>query len=606
MHSVILIILLSVLPENLQPWYASCSEGDWGAAAEKAGAVYAADSTDTEALAAMIIATVLEYDLDADAGIAAESFLPDSRSSLTLTALGLLLMSGTDSFLEDAEDQLMGAVLLDENNVLAFYLLGTLKVEYDSMESALQCFNEALSLDPGFQPAQLEAARLYRDNEDYEKALDGFRIIMTSDSYPGLLALADCILLMDRMGEPGELDSLENALMRADSSAWIYLAQEQLGRRPDISLTAAEKAVQISGFGSFSADLARIFLELNEYGTAIHISLNLLENAAADSTEVLEILGVAYHGNHEINRAERIFLTLLDNDPLSLSALLYLGDIAEQEARTEDAVDYYLRILEQDVFNSEARRRLRMIGGDSYYVESTTGTVMGFSAYTAADISIERGNRALLEWGGSASLSYRFDRRGTSADATFGGRSVTWEEIYGLRRDTLNTNRGWARLGFDYWFHDSYYLEASSYWDRQMYTERPWQISSYCAAGWQKWILTWLWFSPKLGFGSVNARWTSGEGEMYTNDLSVFASAGLKYSKPHTFIREAEISGDVYFPPDNPENFISRGSVSLVFRTWSPLYVSIGYNVDYTRAPEISTWEKFNTSFTTSINFNLF
>jgi hypothetical protein len=109
-----------------------------------------------------------------------------------------------------------------------------------------------------------------------------------------------------------------------------------------------------------------------------------------------------------------------------------------------------------------------------------------------------------------------------------------------------------------------------------------------------------------MGLGSVNSRWTSGTGETYANDFSVYAAAGLRYRKPHTFIREAQISGNVYFPPDNPANFISGGSVSLAFRTWSPLYVSIGYIVDYTRAPEISTWKKFNTSFTTSINFDLF
>ncbi len=572
MYHAILIILLSFFPENLQPWYSNCSLGDWGAAAEDAGIIYAADSTDTEALAAMFIATALEYGLDIEAGYTAASFLQDSYSSLTLTALGVLLMSGTDSFLEDAEEQLTISVQQDSNNVLALYLLGTLKAEHDSTGSALHCFNKALSIAPGFQPAQLEAARLYRDEEDYDNALDGFRLIMTSGSSSGLLALADCVLLMENMGEP---DSLE-------------------------------KALQMSSPGYFSIDLARIFLDLNEYERAIFISLDILVNAAADSAEVLEILGTAYYGNNEINRAEEIFLALLEKDPLSLSALMYLGDIAEQEARIEDAVDYYLGILEQDPFNSEARSRLRIIAGDSYNVESTTGTMQGFSASTAADLSIERGNWAFLEWGGSANVSYRFDRRGTSIDAAFGGRSVTWEENYGLRRDTLNTSRGWARLGFDYWFHDSFYIEAASYWDRQMYTERPWQITSYFAAGWQKWILSWFWFSPKLGIGSVNTRWTSGSGEMYANDFSVYASAGLRYRKPHTFIREAELSGDVYFPPDNPENFISRGSISLAFRTWSPLYVRIGYTADYTRAPEISTWKKLNTSFATSINFDLF
>lgn len=603
MYAVMLLTLFTFVPENLQPWYSSCSEGDWGTAAERAEEVLTSDSPDTEILAAVVIALSLEYYPDAD--VAPEFFRIDSLSSLSMTALGAHLMSGTDSFRESAENQLSKSIWLEPNNVLAWYLTGILKTECDSTASALNCFTRVVSLDPDFLPAQLEISRLFRDNEEYDEALDGFRSIMTADSHSGILALAECILLMERTGETADLDSLENILIQSDSSAWIYLAEEQLNRRPDISFAAAEKAASVSGSAILTAGMARVFLELNEYRRAILISRNLLESDSADSAEVLEILGVAYFEDHEINKAEEIFLILLGIDPMSLPALTYLGDIAEQEARTEEAVNYYLSVLELDVYNSKARSRLREIAGDSYDSEFTTGTSRGLSANAAADLSIERGNRALIEWGGSASISYRFDRRGTSFDVAFGGRSVTWEEIFGLTRDTLNTNRGWASLGLDYWLSDSYYVEAASNWDRQMYTERPWQISSYAAIGWQEWMLSWLWFSPKIGLGSVNARWTSGAGEAYINDFSVYAAAGLWYRKPHTFIREAEISGNVYFPPDNPADFISEGSVSLAFRTWSPLYVSLGYNVNYTRTPEISTWKKFNTSFTTSINFNL-
>ncbi len=508
MYAVMLLILFAFVPENLQSWYSSCSEGNWATAAERAEEVLASDSTDTEVLAAIVIASVLENDINTSIDCITEASVSDSLSSLSRAALGGLLMSGTDSLLENAENQLLKSIQLEPENVLAWYLMGILKTECDSTASAMNCFSKVVSLDPDFLPAQLE--------------------------------------------------------------------------------------------------ISRLFIELNEYRRAITISRNLLESASADSAEVLETLGVAYFEDHEINKAEETFLVLLEIDPICLPALLYLGNIAEQKARTEEAVSYYLSALELDVYNGEARSRLRVIAGDSYNSESTTGASRGFSASTTADLSIERGNRALIEWGGSASISYRFDRRGTSFDAAFGGRSVTWEETSGFKKDTLNTDRGWASIGIDYWLSDDYYIEAASNWDRQMYTERPWKISSYAAIGWQKWMLSWFWFSPKIGLGSVNSRWTSGAGEAYVNDFSVYAAAGLRYRKPHTFIREAKISGNVYFPPDNPENFISEGSVSLAFRTWSPLYVSIGYNVNYTRTPEISTWEKFNTSFTTSINFDLF
>jgi len=572
MSFIILLTLLTAVPDNLQPWYYSCSQGDWEAALNEAADTYLADSTDTGALAALVIAAALEGNYDSGVSLAAETLLSDSSSSLSSAALGAL--SFADSAPAAAEILLLRAIELDPGNVMAWYLSGLLNAESGSTEPALDCFREALSIDPDFLPARLELSRIQRNTEQYDEALEGFRSMMTIDSPAGMLAMAECILLMESTGELADLDSLENVITNADYSARLYFAD--------------------------------IFLELKEYRRAISISLDLLETSMADRAEVLRILGTAYYGNNEISRAEETFDKLLDMDPVSVQALLYLGNIAEQKARTEDAVDYYLRILEIDASNSDARSQLRVIADDSYDPEYIAGSSKGFNVSTSADFSVERGNRALFEWGGSASISYVFDRRGTSIDAAFGGRSVTWEENYGLKKDTLNTNRGWASLGFDYWFGENYYAEIASDWDRQMYTERPWQISSYCAVGWQKWIMSWLWFSPKVGLGSVNARWTSGTSEAYTSDFAIFTAAGLRYRKPHTFIREAEISGNLYFPPDNPENFISHGSISLAFRTWSPLYIKLGYTVDYTRSPEIATWKKFDTSFSTSINLDLF
>ena len=116
MYYSILIILLSFLPENLQPWYSSCSLGDWGAAAEKAGDIYAADSTDVDALAAMFIASALENEFEVGTGFSAESFLPDSMTSLTLTAHGALLMSGTDPLPEEAGEQLLESIRQDHDS----------------------------------------------------------------------------------------------------------------------------------------------------------------------------------------------------------------------------------------------------------------------------------------------------------------------------------------------------------------------------------------------------------------------------------------------------------------------------------------------------------
>ncbi|MFO8184541.1 MAG: tetratricopeptide repeat protein [Candidatus Aegiribacteria sp.] len=599
MYGLLTAAVLVFFPPELETWYRSCGNGDWEAAAAAAEDLIDNDPSDAEAMSALIVASVLASTGPVDTVTAGPA--PDTAGSLASTARGAILMSGSGNFLEDAGRQFEEAVELDPGNVISWYMLGRLKLSMDEPAAAESCFLRAVSLDPGFLPAELEAARIIRDRGDLRQASLDLRNIMDSRTPAGDMAMAEYILLSRRLGMTGEADSLMTVLEERGRGTWLRLAEEQAAIRPEISLMAAEEALETASSG-----LARLYVELERYATASEICRELLNEGGGDSTGVMTLLGTALFRMEEHGKAEEAFLAVLDRDPVSVTALLHLGRIAEMEGNISAAVEYYLSVLEANPFDGDARARLREIADDSYDPESVTGSATGFSASAGADLSVERGSRDLLEWGGSSSLSYRFDRRGTAIDCSFGGRSVTWEESSGLGTDTLNSARGWARLGFDYWFSEDFYVQAQSSWDRQMYTERPWRISSHGALGWRKWVFSRFWFSPRLGVGSINARWTSGREEVYTNDLTLFAAAGLKYSKPHTFLRRAEISGSVYFPPDDPQNFVSGGNVSLTFRSWNSLYIVLGYDIDYTRSPEISTWEKFNTSFTTSINLDLY
>lgn len=599
MYGLLAAAVMAFFPPELETWYRSCGEGDWEAAAAAAGEIISRDQSDAEAMSAFIVASVLASTGSVDS--TPPGPVPDTVSSLASTARGAALMSGSGSFLEDAGRRFEEAVGIDPGNVVSWYLLGRLKLSLEDPAAAESCFVRALSLDPGFLPAELGRARIIRDRGNLQQALRDLRNIMDSRTPAGDLAMAEYILLSRRLGMPGVADSLKTVLEGRARGTWLRLAEGQAALRPEISLMASEEAMETASSG-----LARLYIELGRYATAAEICGELLNEGSGDSTGVMILLGTALFRMEEHGEAREVFQAVLDRDPLSVTAQLHLGRIAEMGGNIEGAVEHYLTVLELNPFNNDARSRLREMADDSYDPESIAGSFTGFSASAGADLSVERGSRGLLEWGGSSSLSYRFDRRGTSIDCSFGGRSVTWEETTGLRTDTLNSARGWASLGVDYWFSENFYVQAQSSWDRQMYTERPWRVSSHGALGWQKWVLSWFWFSPRLGVGSINARWTSGGEEVFTSDLSVFAAAGLKYSKPHTFLRRAEISGSVYFPPDDPQNFISGGNVSLTFGSWNSLYIVLAYDIDYTRSPEISTWEKFNTSFTTSVKLDLY
>ena len=590
-------IVVSLVPPELEQWYSLCAAGDWSGAVEAADSLALADPSLEDALAAEVIAASLDH---GTGGSVREEPLPaDTAGSLYSTAMGALLMSCSDGFIDDAELRLQEAIALDSSNTLAWYLKGMLHLRLgnaDGSRASLFDLERALEIDPGFLPAGLEEARVLRDMGDMDAALGKFLEIAGTGTPCGRMAVCEYLLLADSLG----LDIVEGPIDAA-SCDWEELAREQSRHRRGIAV----RAVRRSDDGA-SYDRAVLYFELEDFRTAAGMSRRLLAEGIEDSASVMTVLGLSLFEMGSYGEAGEVFRSVLERDRSSVDAHVHLGLLAELSGNTGTAVDHFLSALELDIYNQVARSRLRDMADDSYDPEEVAGSSTGLGVGAGADLSIERGSRSLFEWGGSASVSYRFDERGSSVDGSFGGRSVTWEESNGIRTDTLNTNRGWASLGFDYWFSEDYYVQAASSWDRQMYTERPWQVSSYAALGWQKWILSWFWFSPRLGLGSVNARWTTGREDLYTDDFSIFAAAGLMYRKPYTFVRSAEISGNIYFPPDDPENFISRGSVSLAFRTWNPLYVTIGYSIDYTRSPAVPTWKKFNTSFTTSLNLDLY
>ncbi len=605
MYGLILLGLTALMSPDLSLWYSQCSQGNWHNAAEEAASLVSADSSNTEAMAAFLISGIFDGIPEIDLLKIEETISGDSLSSLFWAATGLVLMENRSSSVEQAEDAFHKSIQLDSSGVFGWFLLGNLFEKQNDTLTALNCYSVAVELDSDFLPARLQLGRLLRDVGRQNEALDEFRKAMNTETSSGVPALAEYLLLADEIGLEIRSDSLERMLLQADPGAYVNLACDQCHVRPDLALAAAARAESTLTDENLLIDISETYLSLEEYSAAVSASDKALA-ASIDSIGILGILGKALFEQDNMNESENAFLALLNLDPFSIDALNFLGSIAEQEARTAEAVDYFLRTLELDPFNIDARNNLKIIAGDSYDPDIIAETLKGFSASASVDLSIEKGTQSFLECGGSSSLSYRFDRRGSSINIGFGGRTINWEEIRGLRIDTLNTETGWASIEFDYWLSDDYYLVMSSFWDRQRYTVRPWQVSSYVAGGWKKWISSWFWFSPELGLGFVKAKWLSHDDPEYSNTLSVYISTGLWFRKPHTFIREAGISGNLFFPPYDPENFISHGAFSLAFRTWNPLYITIGYQVDYTRNPEVSSWKKFNTSFITTLNLDFF
>ncbi|MCK5063824.1 MAG: hypothetical protein KAQ97_01005, partial [Candidatus Fermentibacteraceae bacterium] len=239
MYGLILLVFLALTPPDLEPWYSQCSQGNWLNAAEEAASLVIADSSNTEAVIALLISGtfggISEIDL-----LNIEAAIPiDSLSPLFWAATGLIMMENGSSFMERAEDAFQRSIQLDSSGVFGWFLLGNLRERQSDTFTALNCYIRAAELDTNFLPARLRMARLLWDTGRQNEALDEFRNTMDTETSAGMLAFAEYILLADETGSEIRSDSLERMLLQANPGAYVNLAVDQRPVRPDIALSAA-------------------------------------------------------------------------------------------------------------------------------------------------------------------------------------------------------------------------------------------------------------------------------------------------------------------------------------------------------------------------------
>ncbi len=494
----------------------------------------------------------------------------------------------------------------------------------------------------GAGAASLEEWRVLVAGADWHAAAEEAGLLVESDSTdaPALSAL----VLTGWMDARTIAGGAAKDLLRADSSALPLVmaargcallagaaagqAEEALGLLSGAADAAPEDPVVLHAWGTALLaeglpDSARVrlegALEADPGFLPAALTLSEMEAEEGDTAAAVRLLRPFTSGEQPPPRALlRVAMlegdaglagtvadSMLDSAPGSTEALFALGWASERGARTSLAVDYYLQVLEEEPGHEGARERLRVIADPDYDPERWLREEVGPSATARAELSMEGGNRELLEVGGSATLSYVLDGRGTSVDLALGARAVRWEESAGLFTQERETDEGWATLTLDYPFYRDYYLEAGGRWDRQRFTVRPWQVSTYLAAGWQGKLSPRLTLSPELGGGWVATRWRE-EGTATREDrATIYAAGSLRYRRASSFISSAVLEGDLYFPPDSPEDFLSGGSITLGFRTFRRVSLGLGYELDYVRNPESANWEKLDTRFTTSLTVSL-
>jgi len=517
------------------------------------------------------------------------------------------------------------------------WLLGELGYVLEQLEqpdSARVFYHRAVAMDSSYVFGLMRLAPLEAEAGRIDTALvlwDLFRDA-GGDEY---VALGETVLLLESSGRPTEADSLEFLLLADYPSAWIDIAYSYFLTDPTKASSLAGRA-EASGFPAdplLWTDLAILYggLEMDERAESCFETASALtpgepevwmrwgdflfernrDDEAADRyREAVTLDSLSFDGWSRLGEAllfakrydEALIAleTALEMDPGSQWVLAYLGLAHEQTGDTATALDYYFRSLSASPGYDYTETRIREItdtGFDAEY-NRKSGRRLNVSAWV--DTRAVNGNLREREYTVGGTISYRYDNLGSQASLDTDYRLLETSEDY-------ESDYTWssATLSIERKVSEFFSFEASSYWDRQPGTVRPWQISSYFSLGYNRWLADWLWISPTLGLGLVDTHWSSGTASRRTDLMSLYGSLAVWLTADGSPLPDLWLWGDFYSPPEDPGDLLANSLVELTLDVWDPLSFTLGYSVAYTRKPLFSYWEKYDTEVYSRLNVRL-
>lgn len=507
---------------------------------------------------------------------------------------------------------------LEEDDSWIWGELGSIAVAESLIDSAEHCFLAALELDEEYSPLWLDLARVQRITGELDGSLSSLEqyLFLGGDS---AVVAAERILLLDTKGENTDLFAEE--MLSLWPEAWIIAGWSAFdGSYLDLALEFAirafqstpETAWQLINLGELYGVLERpekqmvCYLLASEKETDdFHVAVRIAdyyyrENMTGEAIELLSeaygnyawdetlttALAEAYLFDDQLVNAEELLLEVIDGNPSSVYAICYLGLIEENRGNTTGALDRYLEALRIEPGYGYAESRLRYIGSENYDPEAKRSNTRFLNWNAWIDLSSTGGNIDEQYYGGGGSLSLNYGRMGSSLSFEVNTRSEIREG-----KDIRKT--AWASLSSEHFLTDHLFAGASSSWDRQPITVRPWQISSYLAAGWKSWLASWIWIAPETGAGLVNTRWSTDQGR--TDELTAYSSLSVWASSSVSWLPSLWLSGSVYLPPQNTDGFVSDAVGELEFDLPGRISLVLGTSLDYTRTPVVESWEKLDS-----------
>jgi tetratricopeptide (TPR) repeat protein len=492
--------------------------------------------------------------------------------------------------------------------------MGNISLEAGNFPAALDYFARAVSAEPGYGYGLLNLARLHRLAGEFDASLrniDGYLESPTSEAEVGLV---EKLFILEDSGSAALADSIGQIV--AGGYYYTRYGWNAMGMGyEDDALRAANRAFTAGIESPWDwIDLGGLFEGLGKDTEARECYLNASAHAGEDIEVHREIAGYLYRsGDYEgaadrldlaldldstssvlaelgearlfegrIGEAEEALLAALSRDPSSVFTICYLGLVEERRGNPEGAVERYLDALRMAPGYSYAEARILYLTGGDYDRTWHSEHYSPFSWNLWTDLSFSSGNQEESALSGGASIGLNYVR-GSSVKLS---GSMRLEE----RRGERERESAYASLTHEHFFNERIYAGLSSSWDRQPLTVRPWQVSSYIAAGWKSWPADWVWLAPEVGVGLVNTRWSVGEDR--TDRVTSFVSFGAWMRRPQHWLPNLWLGGSVYLPPGDARHTVSYANSELDFDLPGPLSLVLGLNLDYTRTPAVETWKK--------------
>lgn len=198
----------------------------------------------------------------------------------------------------------------------------------------------------------LQLGALYRENEQYENAVETFRQIPALDPEAAPQAEAEVIetyrLAKEYAKAQQEADAAlkKNPNDRTIRGAYAQLLADQ--GKTDQSVAELKKLLDGKNDRQTYLAIAEVYQKAKNFGE-MHKDLDVAEKLSQtndDKASVLFVRGAGYEREKKFDLAEKTFRKVLEMDPNNASALNYLGYmLADQNSRLEEAQDFIKRAI---------------------------------------------------------------------------------------------------------------------------------------------------------------------------------------------------------------------------------------------------------------------